>query len=165
MPRKRLPATLTELYQRTVLAPRTGCLVWDGRMNLEGYGQIGLSRLHAAELGRGQTVLVHRLAWELAKKLVPEGMQLDHLCRNRACINVAHLEVVTPSENVRRGLGPAMSALRLKAQRAREREAYKMHCKHGHTLSDDNVYTDPRGFRSCRICQRIRSNVWKQRQK
>lgn len=164
-PRTPLPATLAELLERTVLAPRTGCLVWDGRMVRGGYGQIGISRQHAAELGIGQTVLVHRLAWELANGPIPEGLQIDHLCRNRACVNVAHMEVVTPSENTQRGDGPLLSSLRLQDMRSKEREAYQTHCKHGHALIADNVYTDRRGFRNCRECQRARSRVWKLRQK
>lgn len=127
-----------------------------------GYGQIGISRFHAAQSGLPQTILVHRLAWELANGPIPKGLQIDHLCHNRACINVAHMEVVTPSENVRRGDGPTLSALRLQAQRAQEREDYKTHCKHGHELTPENVYTDRRGYRTCRECQRIRSTVWKQ---
>ena len=159
--RQAIPATLSELYQRAVLVPLSGCLIWSGRMNQSGYGQIGISRNHAAELGIGQTILVHRLAWDLANGPVPDGLQLDHLCRNRSCINVAHLELVTPSQNVRRGDGPVLSALRLQARRALQREAYKTHCKHGHALTPDNVYADKRGFRTCRECQRERSRVWK----
>jgi hypothetical protein len=126
-----------------------------------GYGQIGISRSHAAELGIPQTILAHRLAWELAHGPIPEGMQIDHVCRNRACINVAHMEVVTPSQNVRRGEGPTLSSFRLQAMRVLERETYKTHCKHGHALTDDNIYTDKRGCRACRECMRIRSRAWK----
>ena len=158
-----LPSTIWELYQRAVHMPRSGCMVWDGRMNQHGYAVIAISRNHAAEVGFPRTISVHRLAWELANGPIPEGMEIDHLCRNHACINVDHLEVVTHAENVRRGDGPILSSFRLQAQRLLEREAYKTHCKHGHALTDDNVYTDPRGFRACRECQRKRSQVWKQR--
>jgi hypothetical protein len=160
-PRTPVPATLSELYQRAVYAPRSGCLLWDGRMNQDGYGQIGISRNHAAELGIGQTILVHRLAWELANGPIQPGLQIDHICRNRPCINVEHLEAVTSSENVRRSDAPVLSAFRLQAQRALQREAYKTHCVHGHALTPDNVYADRRGFRSCRTCQNERSRVWR----
>jgi len=158
------PTTTRELLQRAVYMPRTGCLIWDGRLTKDGYGLIALSHQHATELAVSRTVLVHRLAWELENGPIPEGMQIDHLCRNRACINVAHLEVVTASENVRRSDAPSLSAFRLQAQRALEREAYKTHCKHGHALTAENVYTDKRGFRSCKECQRIRARVWRERQ-
>jgi len=57
-------------------------------MTQDGYGQIGISRNHAAELGISQTILVHRLAWELANGALQPGLQIDHICRNRPCINV-----------------------------------------------------------------------------
>lgn len=162
-PRTPVPATLSELYQRAVLAPRTGCLVWDGRMVWNGYGQIAIGRQHAAELGCPQTILVHRLAWELANGPIPKGMQIDHRCSNRACVNVAHMELVTPGENTRRGYGPALSSLRMRLMRTAQRDAYKTHCKHGHALTDDNVYTDKRGFRSCKACQRQRTQAYRAR--
>jgi hypothetical protein len=73
------------------------------------------------------------------------------------------MEVVTPSQNVRRGDAPTLSAFRMQAMRVLEREDYQTHCKHGHSLTADNIYTDKRGFRSCRECLRVRSRVWKQR--
>jgi hypothetical protein len=132
-------------------------------MNQGGYGMIALSRNHAAELGLPRTISVHRLAWELAKGPIPNGLEIDHVCRNRACINVEHLEPVPHRENVVRGDGPALSRFRMQAMRALQREAYQTHCRHGHELTADNIYTDPRGFRACRICQRANSTMWKQR--
>lgn len=75
--------------------PETGCLVWQGLLGSTGrYGRISVGN---------RDMYVHRAAWELENGPIPEGLELDHRCRNRACVNTAHLELVTRKENVRRG--------------------------------------------------------------
>ena len=72
------------------------CWVWTAYLNDSGYGQFGLT-------GR-RLALAHRWAWEQERGSVPDGLELDHLCRNRACVRVDHLEPVTGSVNAQRGL-------------------------------------------------------------
>lgn len=110
-----------------------GCWVWQGGRSDTGYGTIRAD---------GQTLLVHRVAYELVKGPIPEGLTIDHLCRVRTCINPDHLEAVTGRINILRGVGSA-------AQNAR-----KTHCLRGHPFTAENTYIRPSGGRGCRICRR-----------
>jgi hypothetical protein len=106
-----------------------GCWIWLGYIDPEGYGR------HAQGYA-------HRRSYEAANGPIPKGMHTDHLCRVKACVNPAHLEVVTPKENFLRGFGAC-------AQNAR-----KTHCKRGHVFDAANTYYPPSGGRSCRTCVR-----------
>jgi hypothetical protein len=109
----------------------SGCVEWVGYRNTFGYGHLTL-----CVSGVRRTFKAHRLAYELEVGPIPEGLVLDHLCSNPACVNPAHLEPVTQKENVRRGAN-----------------ARKTHCKHGHELSGANVYWSRQGWRSCQTCK------------
>lgn len=110
------------------------CLVWTGCKNWGGYGLIKHN---------GKMRLVHRVAFEAARGEIPNGLQLDHLCRNRACCNSEHLEPVTNAENSKRGLtGNHMVWKR-----------FRSHCRHGHEFTPENTYIHPRGHRECRQCK------------
>ncbi|MEU5322933.1 HNH endonuclease signature motif containing protein [Streptomyces sp. NPDC021056] len=90
-------------------------------------------------------VLAHRYAWELLREPIPAGLVIDHLCRNRRCVNPGHLEVVTLAENTRRGFGISTF------------NALKTHCPQGHPYSVENTYIHPRNSaRICRACARER---------
>lgn len=110
----------------------TGCLVWTGGISDFGYGIVSWENRKAR---------VHRLLYQLQVGPIPEGMEPDHVCRNRACGNVDHLEVVTRRENVRRGMAPAGINFR------------KTHCIRGHALEGSNVIPTSDG-RRCRECKR-----------
>jgi HNH endonuclease len=84
---------------------------------------------------------VHRLVYHFTIGPLPRGLQIDHRCRNPACANVRHLDVVTCRENLMRGDTPAA------------RNAAKSHCKRGHRLAGANLYRYRDGRRSCRMCQ------------
>lgn len=108
-----------------------GCWIWTGA-RLSGYGMFWED---------GRTRRAHRFAYELLVGGIPEGLVLDHLCRNPECVNPGHLEPVTQRENTMRGEGFAPV------------NAAKTHCKHGHSLTEDNVYRRRDGRRMCRPCQ------------
>lgn len=95
----------------------------------------------------GRSVFVHRLAYLVMCGAIPEGMTLDHLCRNPGCCNPAHLEPVTVAENIRRGTqGQA--------------QASKTHCVRGHEFTVENTYRPPgKNERACRECQRINGRI------
>lgn len=115
----------------------SGCWVWFGPLKGRGYGQMTLA-------GRNRSV--HRVVYELLVGPIPADRELDHLCRNKACCNPAHLEVVTHRENVLRG--NSFAAL----------NAAATHCKHGHALTAANTYSPPNRptMRQCRACSRRR---------
>lgn len=114
------------------------CWLWQGA-NGAGYGRFKMTG------GRkGKLVAAHRFAYEHCVGKIPEGLQLDHLCRTPACVNPQHLEPVTPKENGLRGISP--SAI----------NARKTHCKRGHPFSGGNLWIDKNGDRYCKTCWRVR---------
>lgn len=118
-----------------------GCHTWIGAICSGGYGNVVV---------KGKTRKAHRVRYERERGPVPIGMELDHLCRNRACVNPLHLEPVTRRENVKRGVGPL---------RSREWCAAVTHCPKGHEYTEENTYIQRRNghnLRSCRICRRAR---------
>ena len=125
-----------------------GCRVYTGHILPNGYG-----RVKVWDQKRERSVYAHRLAWEVGRGPITAGHELDHLCRTRACINVAHLEMVTHRENVLRGVGPTA------------RHAHKTHCIRGHPFTPEN--TGPNGnkpyYRSCRTCKREVARARRQR--
>ena len=112
------------------------CWIWQGNITRYGYGQFSPRR--------GANHRAHKVAWESENGPVPDGMVLDHLCRNRSCVRPGHLEPVTPRINALRGIGP--SAL----------NSRKMRCRHGHPFSPENTRIDAKGKRVCRTCDRAR---------
>lgn len=136
MPSKPVPPF--QRLMRRVDKRADGCWQFTGRLNPDGY-----SRVH---LGRGKPgVQGHRLAYEVLMGPVPDGLDLDHLCRNRGCVNPAHLEPVTRQVNLLRG------------QTITASKAQQTHCIHGHAFTPENTYIKRNGTRQCRACDAIRA--------
>ncbi|MEU5130018.1 HNH endonuclease signature motif containing protein [Streptomyces mobaraensis] len=113
-----------------------GCWQWSGPLDRDGYGRVWHN---------GRNALAHRVAYEMLRGPIPAGLELDHLCRNRACVNPHHLDAVPHRTNVLRGTSWA-------ARRARQ-----THCLRGHEFTEDTTYRAPNGTRKCRVCGRERS--------
>ena len=95
----------------------------------------------------GLTLKAHRYSYEELIGPIPEGLVIDHLCRDRACVNPYHLEPVTSRENIIRGEGPRI---------LKERHAAITHCPQGHEYNQENTYISKTKNRQCRICGRER---------
>jgi hypothetical protein len=106
------------------------CWDWGGAPDAYGYGRLRFE---------GKTRKAHRVAYEMAEGPIPDGMTVDHLCLNKMCVRVEHLEIVTFAENTRR------------SWLTRTRAEF---CMRGHPRSGENLRVTPNGSRQCRECQR-----------
>lgn len=118
-----------------------GCWIWPTRRPL-GYGSVYIGGGKANQV----SVNAHRLSYEIVKGPVPKGLVLDHLCRNRSCVNPNHLEAVTERTNILRGTGPAA------------RCAAAKECVNGHLFAGQQPPPSyaVRGWRKCNVCHRER---------
>lgn len=116
------------------------CILWTGPVNEDGYGKWG-------------SKLAHRRVWENEVGPIPEGLELDHLCEVRLCINIKHLEPVTHAENLRRG-------------RSHKWRLAITHCPAGHEYNEENTghtVTATTVRRYCKVCKRIRNRAYRQK--
>jgi hypothetical protein len=173
-----LPAFLGQRVAPRDAGHSSPCLEWVGALNL-GYGWVSY---------QGKPQLAHRLAYEFAIGAIPEGLVIDHLCRNRKCINPAHLEAVTLAVNTRRAhpdyvtddmavcphghplepgyVIPASNGSR-RCARCTYGESVRPYrgpikdrttCPQGHPYSGDNLYLTRGGSKVCRTCRRASHN-------
>lgn len=120
----------------------SGCWEWTAASERLGYGVITVL---------GKTVRAHRYVYENVVGPIPDGLVLDHLCRNPPCVNPDHLDPVTQAENMRRG---AEHWDRPRPSTAMEE------CTNGHPMSQENTYIKPYGGASCRECGRQAWRRW-----
>ena len=128
-------ARFAEKYQ----VAANGCWQWTAALDRSGYGRFGVS---GATRSERRMRLAHRVSYETHVSPIPEGLDLDHLCGNRACVNPEHLEPVPHVENMRR--------------------TRQDRCARGHVYDEETTYTYSNGRRSCRACRR---EWWHERRK
>lgn len=124
---------LVRFLEKVQVDPSTGCWLWTGAVNNGGYSRLW---------NEGRTVLGHRFAYERLVGPIPEGLQIDHLCAVRHCVNPIHLEPVTCRENLLRG------------DTVNARNAAKTHCARGHPFDSANTKRLPDRSRYCVTCHK-----------
>lgn len=137
---------LARKIKASTVTDDNGCWVWQGSLSHNGYGMVTAK----TNDGRKTTRRTHRIMYEEMVGPIPNGLVTDHLCRNRACCNPAHLEVVTQRENLLRG------------ETFNARHANATHCIHGHEFTPENTILErrvkggPVVQRRCRACQKAK---------
>ena len=154
---------MARIMAKINIDPNTGCWEFQGSRNkVHPYGRIDWN---------GRLWLTHRVTYLLLVGEIPDGLEIDHLCKNPPCCNPDHLEPVTRSENIRRGT---------QWHHIVARAATITACPEGHPYDDANTYRTSRGQRQCRICKRaadrryaeknrellaVKARAWRARQK
>jgi hypothetical protein len=142
--------TVDEQFEKwTYRDPIGGCWIWLGHLCADGYGK-------AQNRAYPRQSLAHRLAYVHYVGEIPADRELDHRCRNRCCVNPAHLEAVTHEENIKRGVYSTKT----------HRNARKTHCIRGHEFSGVNVYIETYAgvtMRKCRQCRALRQRLRNER--
>lgn len=128
---------MDRLWSKAEATPN-GCWNWTSCLDRHGYGSVRY---------QGATRLAHRVAYVVTHGEIPKGLTIDHICRNRQCINPAHLEVASNTENMLRGMSPAARCARSQI------------CVAGHPFSVENTYVH-NGKRWCRKCAAARSRAY-----
>jgi len=140
----RMPSALFASILSKVESGPNRCIVWTGA-KCNGYGLINVAKRTGS--GKSPSVLrrVHRVVWELLHGPIPGALTIDHRCRNRACCNILHLDVVTQATNNLRAPKWGLAVT---------------HCPYGHEYTPANTLTNIKKsgskMRSCKACHRAR---------
>lgn len=139
-----LEVMLERFWSKVHKNTSTGCWDWLSSLSIGGYGRLAYKAMGVN--------YAHRFSWLIHGNKIPSGLQIDHLCRNRKCVNPDHMEVVSSRENTIRGEN--FCALQVR----------QTHCKWGHPFDQSNTYINPfNGERHCRECARINGRRFRQR--
>ena len=127
-------------YKEKLLAKldkSNSCWIFTDSLDKDGYGRVRCG---------DKKIFAHRLSYQIFIGQIPDGLVIDHLCRNRSCANPEHLEAVSNAENIRRGeTGKILKD--------------KTHCPQGHEYNENNTRIKKSGHRSCKECDRIAHNI------
>lgn len=141
MPRTPTSAAPSDRVLDRCVAGPGACVIWTGARTPKGYGQINVEHRRAA---------VHRIVYEAFKGAIPDGLEIDHLCRVRNCVNPHHLEAVTHAENNRRSAAAIPQ---------------RTHCPLGHELVGQNIFCRKGRRPECRTCRNATKRAWRRRQR
>lgn len=128
-------AVAVRIFDSAIPEPNSGCWLWAKYLNSDGYGVINVDH---------HNWVAHRASYIAHRGPIPDGLEIDHKCRVRCCVNPDHLEAVTKVVNVRRST-------------AADRHKKITHCPKGHPYSGENLYIDKKGRRRCNACGRAAS--------
>lgn len=125
---------LPRFFAKVAVESDSACWRWMGSVTATGYGRFSY---------QSRATWAHRASWQMFRGFIPEGMEIDHTCRNRRCVNPKHLEPVSHRENVRRA-------------------ADRPTCQRGHLWTSESTITDRKGHRRCRICANEYQRLFRQ---
>jgi len=133
---------LDRFIEKINIIPESDCLIWVGSTFRYGYGQFWIKD--------NKTISAHRWIWEFTNDSIPEGMVIDHICRNARCVNPSHLRVTTQQINTTENSESPLA-----------KNAAKTHCIRGHAFDEENTIRTKKG-RQCRICRKMHddNNHW-----
>lgn len=145
-----MPSPAERLRSHVRVDEMSGCWIWTGARSGRGWDE---GRGYSAFYLYGRRISGHRASYVIFKGEIPDGLTIDHLCRNTLCVNPDHLEAVTNAENIRRGDGWG------------GRNAKATSCPQGHPFDDVNTSIDSRGGRRCKACNRAAVARHRERQR